>query len=96
MPKNMLLMTPYYEFSLVDFPEMFLDLQQIYYKRKCCYCDKERVDSATCLLCGNTMCWPTQQSGKCSGKEFTENSFATEGVLSYHTRYHEGGSSIFL
>lgn len=89
-------MTPYFEFSLVDLPEVFLDLQQIYYKKKCVYCDQERQDSATCLLCGETMCWPLTTQGKCTGYAKTKHANVGEGLLSYHTRVHEGGSGIFI
>lgn len=96
MPDNLKLMTPYFEFSLVDLPLVFLDLQQIYYKKKCVYCDQERQDSATCLLCGETMCWPLTSQGKCTGYSKTKHANVGEGLLSYHTRVHEGGSGIFI
>ena len=39
MPDNLKLMTPYFDFSLIELPNVFLALQQIYYKKKCVYCD---------------------------------------------------------
>lgn len=57
MPTNLLLMIPTFEFSLYQLPNTFMDLQKEFYKRKCTYCDKMVLDSATCLLTGKTMCW---------------------------------------
>ena len=57
MPKNLVSMTLYYHFGLYEIPKVFLDYQQIFYKRKCCYCNQEKQDTATCLLDGKTMCW---------------------------------------
>jgi hypothetical protein len=57
MPDILKLMTPLYEFNLAELPPVFLDLQQIYYKKKCLYCSKEPKDCAICLLCGETMCY---------------------------------------
>jgi len=96
MPDNLKLMTPNFEFSLADLPAVFLDLQQIYYKKKCVYCDQERQDSATCLLCGETMCWPLSTQGKCTGYAKTGRANVGEGLLSYHARVHEGGSGLFI
>jgi hypothetical protein len=92
IPINLLLTTTYYTFSFVDLPDVFLDLQQIYYKRKCCYCDRERQDTATCLLCGQTMCWPHIQGGHCPGVQLDPK----EALLSHHTRVQEGGCGVFL
>ena len=33
MPDNLKLMTPLFEFSFFELPTVFLDLQQIYYKK---------------------------------------------------------------
>ena len=88
-----MLLTPYYQFDLFEIPQCFLNLQTEYYKKKCNYCDKERVDSATCLLCGQTMCWFKQKDGGCKG--FTSD-VGGVGLISYHTSLHEGGHTAFL
>lgn len=95
MPANLLLMTPYFEFNFVDIPMSFLSLQTAYYKRKCAYCHQEKQDSATCLLCGKTMCWFKVRDGQCKD-HWEQDEKNREGLLSYHARLHEGGGAIYL
>ena len=97
MPDNLKLMTTLYEFSLFELPTVFLDLQRIYYKKKCLYCSKEPKDCAICLLCGQTMCYVDDAMDQyCIVFDFENVQDQGEGVLSYHTRVHEGSCGIFL
>ena len=96
MPINLLLMTPYFEFNFVDFPNSFLNLQTEYYKRPCSYCQRKIQDSVTCLLCGATMCWYKIKDEQCHGSRSNKTIMGREGLISYHTRVCEGGSSVYL
>ena len=40
------------------------------------------------------MCWSHVSGGACTGYDSEQN--GGEGITSYHTRVHEGGSAIFL
>ena len=88
----MLLMTPYYEFNLFELPKSFLNFQTEFYKKKCVYCKKERQDTVTCLLSGQTMCWYKIKDGPCKVQGQKNN----EGLICHHTRVKEGGGSVFL
>ena len=57
MPVILLLMTPYFDFNFFEIPKSYMNLQTEFYKKKCEYCQKEVLDTATCLLCGHTICW---------------------------------------
>lgn len=92
MPANLMLITPYFEFNLVELPQCYRDLQTGFYKKKCSYCDQERQDTVTCLLCGETMCWYKIKGGQCT----PEGRLVTEGLISHHARVAEGGCSVFL
>lgn len=101
MPVNLLLLTRYYEFKLFELPSSFMDLQRHYYKKPCSYCKKEVLDHATCLLCGETMCWFKLRS---RDKELSQCKVdcpeapqkEEEGLLTWHARVCEGGSALFL
>ena len=93
-------MTPYFEFDFCEIPSNFQNLQTEFYKKKCVYCKEVVKDSATCLLCGETMCWmnwnwrdvkQTQCRVGAKGQQ-DEN----EGLLTWHARLHEGGATAYL
>lgn len=97
MPVNLLLMTPNFEFNLEALPDNFLRLQTEFYQKLCCYCKKERQDTVTCLLCGETMCWFKIQGGQCAPKcNMVKLPTHAEKLMSYHARVHEGGQALFL
>ena len=97
MPVSLMLMTPYFVFNLQGLPPSFLNLQTEFYKRQCSYCHLEKQDNATCLLCGQTMCWVSKyENSECDSDRSIAKLGIKEGVLSYHARVCEGGMSIFL
>jgi len=96
MPVNLMLMTPYYQFNFISIPMTYRELQTQYYKKPCVYCKKQRTDSVTCLLCGETMCWYKIKDGQCSGASVAIIGGYREGLICYHTRMHEGGQAAYL
>ena len=94
MPTPFLLLTPQLSFNLTDIPKVFSELEMEYYNKNCGYCKKNSKKNAVCLICGMVMCY-TAQSSLSNPLKCLENKDGT-GILTWHSKVHEGGCCLFL
>ena len=86
MPTALILLTPQFSFEMLSLPPTLPEFQMKYYKSACYSCGQvQNIASALCLLCGITLCYGP---AKCVP--------AIEGMLSSHSRLHEGGQCVFI
>ena len=61
MPINLHLLTTLFRFDLIELPTEFDTLVRTYYKKQCRGCKRQLQESALCLLCGEIVCFMTNQ-----------------------------------